>query len=373
MSALQDSARPARAAEQQPGRRHALFANDPDEVGQRRRVTSTTVARRTAELRRREPRSVGHHVGQARIGIPGARGQPRRHQADPARRADARFRTSSTSTSPPRPRSPGRWQSTTSPIRSRSCAARFRPPHGWAPSNRRSCACSTWRRSSRTASTTSRRSGLNPSSAPRLGPTRSPTARTGCARTTSRRTAACRPPEPPPGAAGRRRRRWPREAAPSATDPGRRPARHDGSARRWLMTIEPAAASRSDRRRHLPLVVVAAAVRAASWRGLNSLPLPGTAGRRAWFLRRFRPRCPMSPTCSRIRGSGSNDVTVGTVTKIETPGLARAGDHDAQRRRRPAGQRDGRSSARRACSARCTSSWPRRPTHRRKANCTTDR
>ena len=48
---------------------------------------------------------------------------------------------------------------TTSPTRSPSCAARSRRRRGWAPSSRRSCACSTWRRSSRTASTTSRRSG----------------------------------------------------------------------------------------------------------------------------------------------------------------------------------------------------------------------
>ena len=40
--------------------------------------------------------------------------------------------------------------------RSPSSAVRCRRRRGWAPSSRRSCACSTWRRSSRTASTTTR-------------------------------------------------------------------------------------------------------------------------------------------------------------------------------------------------------------------------
>ena len=107
--------------------------------------------------------------------------------------------------------------------------------------SRRSCACSTWRRSSRTASTTSRRWARTSSSARRPGPTRSPTARTGCARITFRRNRLRRPP--PAGAAPPPRRQ--RAAAPdgrrrpagAADRPGRRTARNDGAARRWLMMM----------------------------------------------------------------------------------------------------------------------------------------
>ena len=66
----------------------------------------------------------------------------------------------------------GALPSTTSPTRSRSCAGPSRRRPGWEPNSRRSCACSTWRPSSRTASTTSRRSARTPSSAPTPGPTR---------------------------------------------------------------------------------------------------------------------------------------------------------------------------------------------------------
>ena len=85
--------------------------------------------------------------------------------------------------------------------------------------------------------------GVNLFVGARPGPTRSPTARTGCGRTTCRRGRRRphrrrRPPrsrtEAPPAAAGRRsaaaerRRRLDRSR--------RRPARHDGAARRWLMS-----------------------------------------------------------------------------------------------------------------------------------------
>ncbi len=59
---------------------------------------------------------------------------------------------------PPRARRAPSWRSTTSPTRSPSSAVRCRRRPGWAQNSRRSCACSTLRRSSRTASTTSRRS-----------------------------------------------------------------------------------------------------------------------------------------------------------------------------------------------------------------------
>ncbi len=85
----------------------------------------------------------------------GADRQPRRCQAVPARGAQhvAELRQHLATR-------PGRGEQraddrTTSPIRSPSCAALFRRRPGWAPSSRRSCACNTWRRSSRTGSTTS--------------------------------------------------------------------------------------------------------------------------------------------------------------------------------------------------------------------------
>jgi len=69
-----------------------------------------------------------------------------------------RSRTTSTSINRPRARRAPSWRSTTSPTRSVSSAVRCRRRPGWAQNSRRSCARSTLRRSSRTASTTSRRS-----------------------------------------------------------------------------------------------------------------------------------------------------------------------------------------------------------------------
>ena len=159
VSALQDSTDLMRQLNQNLADVTGLLADDPDEVGyggqrsQRRRrrrpdASSPTTARPWAPRRTSWP-AITH----------GAQRQPRRHQADCCTSRRTRCRTSSTSTSRPRARSPARWRSTTSRTRSRSSAARFRRRRGWAPSSRRSCACSTWRRSSRTGSTTSCRSG----------------------------------------------------------------------------------------------------------------------------------------------------------------------------------------------------------------------
>ena len=117
--------------------------------------------RRCADVRGRQPRNARHDVGQAGLGHPGAGREPRRHQADAARRSQhvSELRQHL----PTRPgradRRAGGQQLRQSDLT--SSAARSRPRRGWVPSSRRNCACSTWRRSSRTASTTSCRSAQN--------------------------------------------------------------------------------------------------------------------------------------------------------------------------------------------------------------------
>ena len=214
-----------------------------------------------------------------------ARRQPRRHQADRCTSPRTRSRTSSTSTSPPRARSPVRWRSTTSPTRSNSSAGRSRPPRGWAPSSRRSCACNTWRRSSRTASTTSRRWARTCSSARRRGPTRSPTARTGCARTTFRPATPHRRPDTP-----RRRAAAARGAAGLADAPA---AIADRSGRRACRGMMVPPGARIMIERLAPAIAAApwcccltavVALSGCGWRGLNSLAAAGHPGRRPRLL-----------------------------------------------------------------------------------------
>ena len=94
------------------------------------------------------------------------------------------------------------------------------------------------------------------------------------------------------------------------------------------------------------------------WRGLNSLPLPGTAGRGpgSFTIQAQLPDVGTLEQNSRVR---VGDVTVGNVTKIERQGWHALLTMQAQRRRRPAGQRDrndrpdqpARFAARRAGSA----------------------
>ena len=87
VSALQDSTDLMRQLNQNLASVTGLLANDPNEVGRRGRRPQRR-RRRRADVRRRQPRSAGHHVGQAGLGDTGADRQPRRHQADPARGAD---------------------------------------------------------------------------------------------------------------------------------------------------------------------------------------------------------------------------------------------------------------------------------------------
>ena len=104
VSALQDSTDLMRQLNQNLAAVTALLANDPDEVGQRRQRPQHR-RRRRADLRRRQPRIAGHDVRQAGRRITRRSiDEPRRHQADAARRARTRSRTSSTSTNPPRAR-----------------------------------------------------------------------------------------------------------------------------------------------------------------------------------------------------------------------------------------------------------------------------
>src|SRR5206468_7931507 len=97
---------------------------------------------------------------------------------------------------------------------------------------------------------------------------------------------------------------------------GRRLARNDGSARRWRMT------ARGLRRVAAGVVVVVASAvlsGCGGWRGLNTLPLPGTAGGGpgSFTIQAQLPNVTNLQPNSRVRVA---DVTVGNVTKIELQG-----------------------------------------------------
>ncbi len=66
-------------------------------------------------------------------------------------------------------------------------------------------------------------------------------------------------------------------------------------------------------------VAVAAAASGCGWRGLNSVPLPGTAGRGpgSYTIQAQLPDVRTIEPNSRVQ---VDDVTVGTVTKIERQG-----------------------------------------------------
>ena len=79
---------------------------------------------------------------------------------------------------------------------------------------------------------------------------------------------------------------------------------------------------RAAARRLVLIVVLGVGIRGIwlrEWRGLNSLPLPGTQGSGPGSFR-SRRRCPMSTTSNKTRGCGSRTSTVGNVTKISRQG-----------------------------------------------------
>ena len=255
------------------------------------------------DVRRRQPRGVGNHVRQVGLGV------ARRliDSIDDVKQllhvAPNTFRTSSTSTSPPRARSRGilvgqQLRRTRSP----SCAAQFRPRRGWVPSSRPSCACSTSRRSSRTASTTSRRSAQTRSSARRRGPNE-------LTYSEDWMRPDYIPPQATPAAAssgspgtGRlAAHRWRRK--PRRDESGRWSGRDDGAVRSGVMM-------RSKLRRACgwPARRWQPCCPARGWHGLNSIPLPGTQGGGP-ARSPSRRRCPTSPTSSRIPGSASATST----------------------------------------------------------------
>ena len=99
----------------------------------------------------------------------------------------------------------------------------------------------------------------------------------------------------------------------SADRLGRWPDRHDDPGPGGLMTHATAADG------VLLAVAVAAAASGCGWHGLNSLPLPGTAGRGpgSYTIQAQLPDVRTIEPNSRVR---VDDVTVGTVTKIERQG-----------------------------------------------------
>ena len=86
--------------------------------------------------------------------------------------------------------------------------------------------------------------------------------------------------------------------------------------------------------------LVTAAAPGCGWRGLTASLLPGTAGRGpgSYMIQAQLPDVRTIEPNSRVQ---VDDVTVGTVTKIERQGLARAADNEHRRWREPARERDG--------------------------------
>ena len=195
----------------------------------------------------------------------------------------------------------------------------FRPPHGWVPNSRRSCASSTWRRSSRTGSTTSRRSDSTSSSARGRGRQRDhlqrglDAPRLRPARHRRRRT--------PPVLARRRR-------PPNAADRAGLP-RHDGAPRSRVMTRSAFVCAPDWL---TALVLAAVGVCGCGWRGLNSLPLPGTkgGGPGSYQIQAQVPDVNNIQPNSRVR---VGDVNGRQRHQDRASGLARAGDDAHQRRR----------------------------------------
>ena len=107
------------------------------------------------------------------------------------------------------------------------------------------------------------------------------------------------------------------------------------------------------------------------WRGLNSLPLPGTQGKGpgSFVIKAQLPDVGYIEPNSRVR---VGDANVGTITKIERESwhalvtMRLNGDVDLPANGAP-------RSARPACWARCTWSFPHPPTSPHKASCTRDR
>ena len=256
--------------------------------------------------------------------------QPRRHQANAARR-DHVFQNFVNIYNRRKAALTGALAVTTSPTRFSSCARQCRRHRGWAPSSRRSCACNIMAPIIKNRQYSFLPLGFNPFVGQWRGPTKSPTARTGCGRTTyrrrdrrrRRRSARCRRPT------GRCRRRTrfstssatgsipitnppfvpAKPAAPLPSDPasGLRsmmlPARRKPRRRgRWALSL-------SIWRRS----VAAAPDRRGRGHGFGLRCAPGLPGRQlaaaaghrgaARGPTRSRRRCPMCRTSRRIPGS----------------------------------------------------------------------
>ena len=145
-----------------------------------------------------------------------------------------------------------------------------------------------------------------------------------------------------------------------------RPARHDGAARRWLMRTG------RWRRAAAGLVMFAGHGRDIRLR-LARAEFAATArhpGQRAGLLRDpgADARCQQHPTelagTGRRRDGRPRDEN-------RAPGLACVADHAAQRRRRPARQRNRQDRHDQPAGFATTSSWRHRKTPRRKASCAT--
>ena len=119
----------------------------------------------------------------------------------------------------------------------------------------------------------------------------------------------------------------------------RRPARVDAPRRRWLDDGPPAAPAPVPRRGGPAGGVGMVALAGCGWRGLNSIAVAGNRGARPRLVhdsgataRRGHPRAEL-PRAGRRRYGRQRH-------QDRAAGLACPADHQAQRRRRPAGQRD---------------------------------
>ena len=128
VSALHDSARPARGAQPNMAAVTSLMADDPQKVGTAVEDLSAVVG--DVQSFADDNREAVGTASDKLAWISGASSAASTTSSRPCTSPRRRSATSSTSSSLPTDRSPARWRSTTSPTRSASSAARSRRPHG---------------------------------------------------------------------------------------------------------------------------------------------------------------------------------------------------------------------------------------------------
>ncbi len=118
----------------------------------------------------------------------------------------------------------------------------------------------------------------------------------------------------------------------------------------------------------LVMIAVGGRISGCGWRGLNSLPLPGTQGRRPGLLRDPGADARRQQHPTELAGAGRRRDGR-PCDENRASGLACVGDHAASTATSTCPPTRPQRSARPACWVPTTSSWRHRQTTRRKASC----